>query len=826
MAVAPRLQGLAGRWQIPLLAASVSLFVAGLLQLRPEIPKVTFEDHLRDVRVALQAESYDVASDALTTVLNGQADLTDAQRSIAHRMLAETIWLAESTKTQHDSENARRILSNFAVAQRLGDPVQEADHLRIAKAADWIGDQAQSLEAYQKALQVVDADRVSILQRIVEILLSQSKRDWEQIDSCVDRLFAEAAAQPQALTQALQWKMQRLLARDDIQAAKALIRSVEPKLDVPPWSYHLQYFQALVLFREGQFEAAEGRLRALQANLRRSNPLYAQAGWLLGRINYMENRPDIALSFYDEIVHTHAGTEYWLASLLGKAESLAGLERYAAAAETYEQVITAIQRSQGSLLLDEQAIRESLRTLGVVLSQRGRPVEALPFVQTAERLVPADQTDVMAALVELEARIQVQAGDECSQRAGPAVTAAPAFSETAAPLEAILAAATAPAAAQRDAATQPAATQPAEDDPLVKARQYYAEAGELYARLSKLRVLNGSLAMDADWESARYFDRAKRWSKAIEAYQAFALQHANNSRAPEAMNRLGRILQITGQIDEAIAVYEKLLDKHGRTPSALASLVPLARCHMAHGQKGYARAEQVLLSIVEADPDRAAIFDPAAAEFRDALMELADLYMRWSKPERAIERLEQALSLYPEDPDITRLEYQLASAYRSSGLTLRSQALKSKQPTQSDAMLGEAYRRLGRARELFDRVASRLDVSQHPLSPTDQTYLKTSYVYRADCAFDTGRYSEAAESYGRVAWRWQNDPVSLAAYVQIVRSDMAVGDMAAARSALARARWILRRIPDSRFNQPPDLRSRNYWTQLFDWVEKTGLLNG
>ena len=72
--------------------------------------------------------------------------------------------------------------------------------------------------------------------------------------------------------------MQRLLDRDDIQAAKALLDRIESRLDVPPWSYDLQYFQALILFRQEQFEAAEGRLRGLQARLGRSETLYTQAG--------------------------------------------------------------------------------------------------------------------------------------------------------------------------------------------------------------------------------------------------------------------------------------------------------------------------------------------------------------------------------------------------------------------------------------------------------------------------------------------------------------------------------------------------------------------
>ena len=516
MAVAPRLQALSSKWQIPLLAVSVVLFLAGLFHLRPAVPEVTVDDLLREVRLALQAERFEQASQALTSLLNGKTELTDRQRAIAHRMLAETIWQAESSRTTHDPEHARRILANFLVARQYGDPVQDADYVKLAQAADWMGDFAQALDSYDKALTRQGADRVSILQRLVEILLSQAKRDWPRIDGYIEQLIAEASARPDALLRAVQWRMQRLLADDNVEAAKALIKAVESRLDVPPWSYHLQYFQALLLYRQDQLEAAEARLRALQARLRRSEPLYAQAGWLLGRINYTENRPEIALSFYDEIVRTHAGTEYWLASLLGKAEALAGLNRYAAAAESYEHAIEAFRRSQGSLLLDEHAIRQSLRTLAMLLSQQGRPLEALPFVQIAERLVPPDDNDLLAGLIELEARIRVQDAEECLRYAsdpqppyaladvrepGPgaplpssAATHPQSQQAAAAGLEGASASAqhhSAAAATLPAGAPAPADSQPAPQDPAARGRAQYARAGDLYAEilLERLRDL-------------------------------------------------------------------------------------------------------------------------------------------------------------------------------------------------------------------------------------------------------------------------------------------------------------------------------------------------
>lgn len=828
MAVVLRLQSFASRWQIPLLAVSAGLFVAGLLQLRPTVRQATFEDILQVVRADAQAERFERASQTLTTVLNERI-LTNPERAEAHRLLATIIWSAESSRYKHDPENARRILANFDISQQLGSPIEGEDILKVAQAADWLGNAEKAVEAYTKALSVAQAgERPAVLERLIEILLAAHKRDWDRIDGYIDQLLADAGGLPGALLRAVQWKMQRLFDRDDIEAAKALLASVEGRLDIPPWSHHLRCFRAQILFREGQYEAAEGLLRALQGNLRRSDTLYAQAGWLLGRINYIENRPEVALSFYDEVARTHVGSEHWLASLLGKAEALAALERYAASAENYRLAVESLDQFQDSLLIDEQAIHQSLRALATVLSQANRPEEALPFAEMAVALAAEGQDESLDEVIEQQARIHVQAADNLMGERGAGIGHGPATANVQGgpdaetnPLNAMM---------ERGGATGQmavdAAAGPGQEDSLRRARQHLVDAGELYARLAKIRVLDAPLAQEAAWQSARCFDRAGLADSAIESLQNFISEYPGSAYTPEAMHRLGASLQAQGRIDEAIGVYEDLLRKFERTPPAFASLVPLGRCHIARGADHYDTAEKVLLSIVEEDPEHPPLFTPLAPEFRDALLELATLYMLWDRPERAIERLEQALSLYPGDPEITRMEYQLADAYRRSGLALQADAAKMKQPMHGDSLMQESQRRLERAKDLFDRVASRLDVAAGPLGPSEQIYLKTSYVYRADCAFDTAQFAQAADLYGRVAWRWQNDPIALAAYVQIVRSYLASGESEAARSALARARWILRRIPDEAFNKPPDFRTRAYWTQMFDWVEQSGLLSG
>lgn len=124
--------------------------------------------------------------------------------------------------------------------------MQGADILKVAQAADWLDNPEQAVEAYDKAMAAGAANQPAVLQRLIEILLVSPKRDWDKIDGYINRLLAEAAGDPDTLLRAVQWKMQRLLGEDQIDQAKALLKSVAGKLDVPPWSHHLQAFDAQI----------------------------------------------------------------------------------------------------------------------------------------------------------------------------------------------------------------------------------------------------------------------------------------------------------------------------------------------------------------------------------------------------------------------------------------------------------------------------------------------------------------------------------------------------------------------------------------------------
>ena len=77
--------------------------------------------------------------------------------------------------------------------------------------------------------------------------------------------------------------------------------------------------------------------------------------------------------------------------------------------------------------------------------------------------------------------------------------------------------------------------------------------------------------------------------------------------------------------------------------------------------------------------------------------------------------------------------------------------------------------------EVVRSVHRDLSPRSPPAGETDKLFCKLAYFYRADCVFDLGNFEESIKLYDNAAFRYQDDPSALAAYVQIVNAYCALG---------------------------------------------------
>ena len=112
---------------------------------------------------------------------------------------------------------------------------------------------------------------------------------------------------------------------------------------------------------------------------------------------------------------------------------------------------------------------------------------------------------------------------------------------------------------------------------------------------------------------------------------------------------------------------------------------------------------------------------------------------------------------------------------------------------------------------------------QPPKLDVDKLYLKLSHFYRADCLFDLEQYADAIKLYDAAAFRYQEDPSAVAAYVQIVNSYCAMGKFDEAKTANERAKWLLRRMPPEAFADGTFSMPKSYLEQWLQWTSAAGM---
>ncbi|MEM6751117.1 MAG: tetratricopeptide repeat protein, partial [Planctomycetota bacterium] len=378
----------------------------------------------------------------------------------------------------------------------------------------------------------------------------------------------------------------------------------------------------------------------------------------------------------------------------------------------------------------------------------------------------------------------------------------------------------------------PAALQPG-DRPQPRARSlalreaaaHFEAAGRHYLDHAGVLTYDDAAHGDSLWAAARCFDRARAWPEAIRVYGDFVDTRRQDDRRVRALLALGKALQSDNQQDAAITRFEGLLRDHPSAPVASEAYVPLAQAFQATGRT--AEAEQTLLAVLTDHPSITA----ESPAYREALVALGQLYHRRGAADaraftQAVERLDEAVRRYGDEPGGAKLRYLLADSLRKSVSALDEELSVELPPSRRSALQQERTERLTEARVLFSQVKTELGrAPMASLAQDEVVYLRNSYLYEADALYDMGGLTNlqlARDLYVRAASRWSNHPASLVAQMQIVNAYCEMGDFGAAQAAHGNALSMLERIPEDAFADPSLPMTRKHWE---DWLRWSGELN-
>lgn len=793
MSVVPR-QGsltrqLSTLWQVPLLLVSLGLLAIGIWRLRPGPAVPPFDQLLADVHALTRSGLYAEASKYAEELLAARERTAEERRRL-HRVIAEIIFAYEQGNIVHGIGNCERLIAHSDESLAEGGAFDPEMHRMRAMAFEWLQRPGEAVVEYQGAIEKGIADAWDLRRRVIEIRRSIPAISEDELHALLGEFLAGSGVRQELQFWAAMQKVELYGRQGDHATAERFLADNAARFRDSAFAEQFDYLQALAWYHLGRSDDAERLLRSVRDRLSWADPTYISAGWLLGRILLARESPEFALSFFDDVVEKAPPGAYRTAAIVGRAEALAGLERFKESIDAYTEAIRKTLDSPYGSVVDLRDICESATARYRELTSKGRLPEAMSYLRIATRLVPPSDADRQATYAQWVADLAMMLGESLlsEEAAGPS------------------------------------------DDRSGSARRYLEEAGREYLRLAKLVALNESRSSEATWRAAEAYDRAGNVRQAAAVLDRFIVERPTSSRVPEALWRVGRMYQAIGETDRAIARYQENLARYPGTPASLESIVPLAECFIE--KQDLEKAEQALLRLVgHTSEESLRSVMPEAREYREALFRLGDLYIRVKKYEEAIARFQEALDRYPNDPRSDRAIFMLAESNRLSAARLYEDYVDPRNVPYKDHLRATYIERLRQAKRRYEELIERYRLREaSSLGERERTYVKLSHFYRADTVYDLSKVAEPTDQrpfidsldlYDRAAWLYQDDPAAMSAYVQMINCYIRLGKIDKARMTLQRARWALKGITDEAFAAHAPEEDRAYWTAYLDWLEKT-----
>ncbi len=808
-------------WQVPAFLVGLVMMGLGVYLALPQPEENQFANVLQEVVLYLEAQNLEEAQSVLQARLEPfikQAATPD--QATYYVLWGDLVYLQQQANNWDKYENHQRTLRYYQKARDLG---QSLDFTHLQRLAETLVAMKRDTEALEVLDQLKDAPaqrRYAVVRRMIVRRLNAGA-DIHELAPLMARFEAELHEETdqQIRRQQKMWSVstqgQGLL---DIDEPEQTIEYLQRQMiqfmaeghddDLAP----LRVLLAKAFHKLAEHDEARRWYRLAQQKLDATDPLNADVLVGLAQIDLAESG-DVraALENFSVAEMEYPTAPAYLDALIGRSDCEARLGAHPEAIEHFGQAVKALVDNPRPPQGKADQLVETVRAHFDLNATRQAYDRALDYLSLLKPLyrkatMPPDR---MLEFAQIHQQI-------AQQRIDAYTPSDPDGTEDTDPQQQ-----PAPLVNPQTAGTNPDTPTPssgAKRLAMQEAAIHFAKSAQYF-----FQHAHAVTGYDDDgfgkslWNSAVNYDKAQLWDKAIEVYTEFIKARPNDPLQLEAINHLGLAYQSNGQYATSVQLLQRLVEEHKNTPEAYKSLVPLARSHGALGQ--FEEAERVLRYVVTDHP----AITPDSSQYEQALIELGKLYHQIQRHEEAIARLTESVDRYGRFPAGPLLRFRLADSYRMSILAMDQTLGQSLPEAQRSSLQTERARRLEQAQVLFTQVVSELE-ARDPASrtPVEKLYLRNAYFYRADCAYDLGRFEQAIALYDLAAKRWESHPASLVALVQIVNAYCELGKTQEAKVANDRARWQLKRIPDDAFNDPTLPMTRDHWQ---DWLRWTSELN-
>jgi tetratricopeptide (TPR) repeat protein len=785
----------AGKWQIPLLAAALALFTATIYRTRPETPTAPFQEALAKIDDHISAGVFSLALSDLHT-LTGRSDLTDSQRAQIELRMGRARYGLLSTESPPNMGLAKQVFKHFEVASPTfaSPPLNSNDFVGIARLMQWQSRHDEAVKHFQRAIKLDHAEADDLRKEIYIVYRDRLEETPAELAVRLDELVSAIAAHRLDVRMwALEEKLKIADQTGSFEELETTLLKDSADFEGSDYERQFEFLQCRLLVGMRRAAEAEVRLRTLRNQLDDADEVSAGAGWLLGTIllnDESREKWNGALSFFSDVLQHHFRGQYAVASRVGQAQALARLGRHDEAIATYARAVKELLAVPDNKVVNLPALRGSLGVTAEILRQKGELRKAIEYAGLAVGL-PGQETGEKTHFVQHLALMKEQLADEIS---AAIQTDEPGFRDTVIDARHLV--------------------EPEEALALRKS------AAEHFGQLAQWEIHDEARSADFSWKAAELFARSGASQEAVGRYRDFVSHRPDDHRGPLALLRVGQLYHAGGELAAAVEAFQECCRRYPRSFDGARALVPMARTYLAMGRAKYGEAERALRMVLD-DSD---VFTPAAGEFVESLFLLGDVLERDERYEPAISTLQEALDRYPGDPRVPRGRFLLGGAYRKSALAMRDQSADASGALAMERIREESARRLRKARRVYRDLI--VDLEFRPaaeLNASQQMYLQHAYLYEADCYFETQEYGAAMGLYEEAAANLRDSARGLSAHVQMINCQVFLGKAQEARAALARAMVVVDAMPESAFATRVPPESRGEWRAYFEWLGESGL---
>lgn len=778
-------------WQLPLLGVSGVALLAGLGAVLMSRPKVDVVPRIDAAASMVQQEQYEDAIKVLNTEVWPRVEsgeLPGSQQRRYHVLIARSIFDAAAQKKIENVQNYENVIRSYLSAEELKERLEPADIERFVKcllALDRLEEAQRRIESMPSG----ERPRQLALQR--QLVTRLLDRPIPEV-VVASEIIAGMLSEPTLAESDRVWAMTRqaelrLLGGSTDSAIRGLLQQL-PRLDE---GRSLERAELLALLGRGyldagEFDEAERWLRRAEEAAEEREPVTSRARMGLAKVAERRSDFSAARDLYRRLLAGAEARRHYRESLVGLAEAHSALGETEESLHAYSRLADDFAASKAAAAVTPAVAAESAMRAFRVRFDAGDTQTALRFATVAQSFFGAEtaSAEVMLGLGEAHRRLADETIAEVTAR--PNVTLL-----------------------DLEPATR------------LRVREHFlaaAEALRTHAGLVAGRA--GPAYADSLWGAADAFDRAGDQDRAVTLFRQYAEEFPGDPRTAEARFRTAKCYQSRGDLDLARAAFEELIASRdsrpgvaGSGPFADASYVPLAQVLLTIGTPdNIERAEQLLIAVVDGT-----VSGVDSPNFRAALAELGQTYYRSGAYERAIERIEEYLARFPDEPGADLLRFRLADSFRLSAQGIDRMLRDGVTDDERESLTAKRDERYRRAMALFEQARRELEARpEASRTPVENVSLRNATFYVGDCAFALRDFEGAIRAYTTARDHYPKDPASLVAMVQIVNANIEMGDMKAARTANERAKRFYQSLPIEVWDDPTLPMTREDWER---WLE-------